>query len=223
MSWRDEKIESSWQPGFDEAGLSLHETTFVIVDLETTGASPTGGNGITEIGAVKVCGGELVGEFSTFVNPGIALPEFITNLTGITDQMLADAPTITEVFPSFLEFVGPHSEVFLVAHNAPFDMGFLKAAARATGNSWPKYKVLDTVSLARLLVGYDEINNYKLGTLATFFNTEVAPNHRALDDAKATVEVLHGLLERLGSHDVTTVDNLLQFLKRIPEKRPRFN
>jgi len=151
------------------------------------------------------------------------LPEFITNLTGITDQMLADAPTITEVFPSFLEFVGPHSEVFLVAHNAPFDMGFLKAAARATGNSWPKYKVLDTVSLARLLVGYDEINNYKLGTLATFFNTEVAPNHRALDDAKATVEVLHGLLERLGSHDVTTVDNLLQFLKRIPEKKPRFN
>lgn len=223
MSWRDEKIESSWQPGFDEAGLSLHETTFVIVDLETTGASPTGGNGITEIGAVKVHGGELVGEFSTFVNPGIALPEFITNLTGITDQMLADAPTITEVFPSFLEFVGPHSEVFLVAHNAPFDMGFLKAAARATGNSWPKYKVLDTVSLARLLVGYDEINNYKLGTLATFFNTDVAPNHRALDDAKATVEVLHGLLERLGSHDVTTVDNLLQFLKRIPEKRPRFN
>lgn len=223
MSWRDEKIESSWQPGFDEAGLSLHETTFVIVDLETTGASPTGGNGITEIGAVKVHGGELVGEFSTFVNPGIALPEFITNLTGITDQMLADAPTITEVFPSFLEFVGPHSEVFLVAHNAPFDMGFLKAAARATGNSWPKYKVLDTVSLARLLVGYDEINNYKLGTLATFFNTDVAPNHRALDDAKATVEVLHGLLERLGSHDVTTVENLLQFLKRIPEKRPRFN
>jgi DNA polymerase III epsilon subunit-like protein len=73
------------------------------------------------------------------------------------------------------------------------------------------------------LVGYDEVPNYKLGTLATFFDTEVSPNHRALDDAKATVEVLHGLLERLGSHDVTTVDNLLQFLKRIPEKKPKFN
>ena len=223
MSWRDEKIESSWQPGFDEAGLALQETTFVIVDLETTGAAPTAGNGITEIGAVKVRGGELIKEFSTFVNPGIALPAFITNLTGITDEMLFDAPDIHSVFPLFLEFVGPHTDVFLVAHNAPFDMGFLKAAAKTAGHSWPKYRVLDTVSLSRLLVGYDEVPNYKLGTLAQFFNTEVAPNHRALDDAKATVEVLHGLLERLGSHDVTTVDNLLQFLKRIPEKKPKFN
>ena len=223
MSWRDEKIESSWQPGFDEAGLALQDTTFVIVDLETTGAAPTAGNGITEIGAVKVRGGEVVGEFNTFVNPGIPLPDFITNLTGITDQMLANAPTIRSVFGTFLEFAGPHSEVFLVAHNAPFDMGFLKAAAKTAGYQWPKYRVLDTVSLARLLVGYDEVPNYKLGTLAQFFNTEVSPNHRALDDAKATVEVLHGLIERLGSHDVTTVDNLIQFLKRVREKKPKFD
>jgi len=223
MSWRDEKIESSWQPGFDEAGLALQETTFVIVDLETTGAAPTAGNGITEIGAVKVRGGEVVGEFNTFVNPGIPLPDFITHLTGITDQMLADAPTIHSVFGTFLEFAGSHSEVFLVAHNAPFDMGFLKAAAKTAGYVWPKYRVLDTVSLARLLVGYDEVPNYKLGTLAQFFNTEVSPNHRALDDAKATVEVLHGLIERLGSHDVTTVDNLIQFLKRVREKKSKFN
>jgi DNA polymerase III epsilon subunit family exonuclease len=223
MSWRDKKIESSWQPGFDEAGLALQETIFVIVDLETTGSAPTAGNGITEIGAVKVIGGELIGEFNTFVNPGIQLPEFITKLTGITDAMLSEAPDIHAVFPSFLEFAGSHTEVFLVAHNAPFDMGFLKAAAKIAGYEWPQYRVLDTVSLARLLVGYDEVPNYKLGTLATFFNTEVSPNHRALDDAKATVEVLHGLLERLGSHDVTTVDNLLQFLKRIPEKKPKFN
>ncbi len=223
MSWRDQKIESSWQPGFDEVGLGLHETTFVIVDLETTGAAPTAGNGITEIGAVKVRGGEVVGEFSSFVDPGIPLPDFITNLTGITDAMLADAPTIHSIFGSFLEFTGSHSDVFLVAHNAPFDMGFLKAAAKTAGHVWPKYRVLDTVSLARLLVGYDEVPNYKLGTLAQFFNTQVSPNHRALDDAKATVEVLHGLIERLGSHDVTTVENLLQFLRRVPEKKPKFN
>ena len=223
MSWRDKKIESSWQPGFDEAGLALQETIFVIVDLETTGSAPTAGNGITEIGAVKVIGGELIGEFNTFVNPGIQLPDFITKLTGITDAMLSEAPDIHAVFPSFLEFAGSHTEVFLVAHNAPFDMGFLKAAAKIAGYEWPQYRVLDTVSLARLLVGYDEVPNYKLGTLAQFFNTEVSPNHRALDDAKATVEVLHGLLERLGSHDVTTVENLLQFLKRIPEKKPKFN
>jgi DNA polymerase III epsilon subunit family exonuclease len=223
MSWRDEKIESSWQPGFDEAGLALQDTTFVIVDLETTGAAPTAGNGITEIGAVKVRGGEVIGEFNTFVNPGIPLPDFITHLTGITDQMLADAPTIHSIFGTFLEFAGSYSEVFLVAHNAPFDMGFLKAAAKTAGYEWPKYRVLDTVSLARLLVGYDEVPNYKLGTLAQFFNTEVSPNHRALDDAKATVEVLHGLIERLGSHDVTTVDNLIQFLKRVREKKPKFD
>lgn len=223
MSWRDEKIPSSWQPGFEEAGQNLQETTFVVVDLETTGASPVGGNGITEIGAVKVRGGAVIGEFNTFIDPGITLPEFITSLTGITNEMLVGQPKISEVFPTFLEFVGGHLDVFLVAHNAPFDVGFLKAAAKSTGNPWPKYRVLDTVSLARLLVGYDEINNYKLGSLAQFFSTEVSPNHRALDDARATVEVLHGLLERLGSHDVTTVENLLQFLKRIPEKKPRFN
>ena len=119
------KIESSWQPSFEETGRGLAETTFIVIDLETTGAAPTNGNGITEIGAVKVRGGELIGEFSTFVNPGIALPDYITSLTGITDQMLSGAPTITEIFPSFMEFLGPHSENYLVAHNAPFDMGFI--------------------------------------------------------------------------------------------------
>ena len=216
------KIESSWQPGFEEAGRGLAETTFIVIDLETTGAAPTNGNGITEIGAVKVRGGELIGEFSTFVNPGIALPDYITSLTGITDQMLSGAPTITEIFPSFMEFLGPHSENYLVAHNAPFDLGFIKAAAKTAGWKWPDFRVLDTVSLARLLVSYEEVINYKLGTLAAFFKTEVLPNHRALDDARATVEVLHGLIERLGGHDVTTVENLVQFLKRVPVRKPKF-
>jgi DNA polymerase III epsilon subunit family exonuclease len=217
------KIQPSWQPGFEVAGRSLADTTFVVVDLETTGAAPTNGNGITEIGAVKVRGGQLIGEFSTFVNPGIPLPDYITSLTGITDQMLASAPTISEIFPSFMEFLGAHTESYLVAHNAPFDLGFIKAAAKTSDWSWPAYPVLDTVSLARLLVSYEEVINYKLGTLAAFFKTEVLPNHRALDDAKATVEVLHGLIERLGGHDVTTVENLVQFLKRVPVRKPKFN
>jgi len=217
------KIEKSWQPGFEEAGRALSETIFVVLDLETTGAAPTQGNGITEIGAVKVRAGEVLGEFSTFINPGIPLPDYITSLTGITDQMLQGAPSITEVFPSFLEFLGSHHETFIVAHNAPFDLGFIKAGAKTAGHAWPTFSVLDTVSLARLLVSYEEVINYKLGTLAKFFNTETAPNHRALDDARATVEVLHGLIERLGGHDVTTVENLIQFLKRVPVRKPKFN
>ncbi len=105
---------------------ALHQTTFVIVDLETTGASPKKGAAITEIGAVKVRGGEQIGEFSSFVNPLAPIPEYITDMTGITDLMLAHAPVIDEIFPTFLEFAGSHTETVLVAHNAPFDLSFLK-------------------------------------------------------------------------------------------------
>ena len=110
---------------FTIATMHLSEATFVVVDLETSGAAPSTGAGITEIGAVKVRGGVVIGEFETFVNPGVQISEFITQLTGITDQMLANAPTIAQVFPSFIEFLGPETENVLVAHNAPFDVGFL--------------------------------------------------------------------------------------------------
>ena len=100
----------------------LHEVVFVILDLETSGAAPSTGAGITEIGAVKVRGGEIIGEFQTFVNPQHGLSDFITSLTGITDDMLADAPKIKSVLPDFFEFLGSHKETVLVAHNAPFDL-----------------------------------------------------------------------------------------------------
>ena len=186
---------------------NLQDVTFVIVDLETTGGAPFGGSEITEFGAVKVRGGEVIGEFSTFVRIDGAIPQFIVEMTGITDEMIADAPGIETVFPQFIEWVGSHEESVLIAHNAPFDISFLKAAALKLEFEWPKYLVLDTVKLGRIAIDRDEVPNYKLGTLAAFFETEVRPTHRALDDGQTTVEIFHRIIERLGSQ-VTTLKEL---------------
>lgn len=198
---------------------TLAETTFVVLDLETSGAAPSTGAGITEIGALKVRGGEIIGQFQTFVNPGHSLPEFITSLTGITDSMLFGAPPIEQVLPTFFEFLGSHEESVLVAHNAPFDIGFLKSAASQNEFSWPNYTIVDTVRIARSALGRDEVRDCKLATLAEFFGASIEPNHRALDDARATVDVLHGIFERLGTFGVTTLNELTTF-KRKRERRP---
>ena len=177
------------QASFDELGTPLHEVTFVVVDLETTGGSPQSCE-ITEIGAVKVRGGEMLGEFQTLVNPGVPIPPFIAVLTGINNSMVAGAPRLGTALPAFLEFAG--AESVLVAHNAPFDIGFLKAACAATGHEWPGNRVLDTARLARQVVTRDEAPNCKLASLARLFRARTTPNHRALSDARATVDVLHG-------------------------------
>lgn len=208
----------------DNKNRRLNETIFVVLDLETTGASPHVGAGITEIGALKVRGGKSIGIFESFINPGQKIPTYITALTGITNEMILSAPTIEVVLPTLLEFLGHEEECVLVAHNAPFDLGFLKAAGKSHGYPWPKYQVLDTVKLARHLLTRDEVRDCKLSTLAQFFDTPIKPTHRALDDAHATVAVLHGLFERLGSFDVDTVEKLFSFLadkkKRLREKIP---
>jgi len=203
-----------WQGSFDDLGRSLAATTFVVVDLETTGGSADDCE-ITEIGAVKVRGGEILGEYKTFVNPGLPIPAFITVLTGITDAMVVDAPKIAELLPGFLEFAGSPTDTVFVAHNAPFDLGFLKTAAKKHGYAWPKYPVVDTVRIARQVMTKEEVPNNKLGSLAAFFGAETTPNHRALDDAKATVDVLHGLFGRLGSFGITTLEELLNFSKQV--------
>ncbi|KUL24975.1 DEDD exonuclease domain-containing protein [Actinoplanes awajinensis] len=202
----------------DPAAVSLADTTFVVLDLETTGGAPDGG-GITEIGAVKVRSGEQLAEFGTLVNPGQPLPPFISVLTGITEAMLRPAPSIETVLPALLEFL---RGAVLVAHNAPYDVGFLKAACAKHGYPWPAPRVLDTAALARRALTNDEVPNRKLGTLAQFFRSTVAPNHRALDDAKATVDVLHGLIERLGSFRVHTLGDAIEFGKAVtPAQRNR--
>ncbi|PRX97033.1 DEDD exonuclease domain-containing protein [Allonocardiopsis opalescens] len=195
------------QGTLDDLGTPLSEVTFVVFDLETTGTRAAA-SGITEIGAVKVRGGEVVGEFATLVDPGSPVPPFITVLTGITDAMLVGAPRIETVLPSFLEFA---EGCVLVAHNAPFDVGFIRTACAEHGYTWPDPPVVDTVPLARRALTRDEVRNHKLSTLADFFRVPEPPNHRALADARATVAVLHGLLERLGSFGVATLEELRSF------------
>ena len=192
----------------------LSETTFAVLDLETSGGSPNSGAGITEIGVVKVRGGTVLGTFQSFIDPGHSLPPFITQLTGITDEMLFSAPFIDEVLPTLFEFLGSTDETVLVAHNSPFDMSFLKAAALAHELAWPNYLTVDTARLARAVLDRDEVSNCKLGTLATFFNAQTSPNHRALDDALATVDVLHGIIERLAGHQVWTFEEMRIFPSR---------
>jgi DNA polymerase-3 subunit epsilon len=206
------------QATFDELGTPLHEVTFVVVDLETTGGSPASCE-ITEIGAVKVRGGERLGEFQTLVNPGVPIPPFISVLTGISDSMVAGAPRLGAALPAFLEFAG---DAVLVAHNAPFDIGFLKAACAASGREWPGNRVLDTARLARQVVTRDEAPNCKLASLARLFRAGTTPDHRALSDARATVDVLHGMLERLGTLGVRSLDELSTFSSRVsPAQRAK--
>ena len=206
----------SWQPSFDELGRALIDTTFVVVDLETTGGSHSSA-AITEIGAVKIRGGEIIGEFQTLVNPESPIPAFITVLTGITDAMVVEAPTIGAALFSFLEFAGSPNDTVLIAHNAPFDIGFLKSAAAKCATPWPNFQVLDTARIARYVVTRDEAQNCKLSTLAAFFGATTSPDHRALSDARATVDVFHGILDRLGSFGVTTLEDLKSFTNRVTD------
>ena len=204
-------------PTGDPLDVDLREVTFAVVDLETTGGAAGDGTGITEVGAVKVRGGERLGELATLVDPGTRLPPFITVLTGITEAMVAQAPPIGKVLPSLLEFL--HGAVF-VAHNAPYDVGFLKAACAAYGHHWPKPVVLDTAALARRVLIAEEVPNRRLATLAAHFGTSARPTHRALDDARATVEVLHALIGRLAGFGVHTLRDTVEFVKAVsPEQR----
>lgn len=205
------------QPTFEDVGTPLHAVTFVVVDLETTGTSPATA-AITEIGAVKVQGGEVLGELQTLVDPGTEVPAQISVLTGITSSMVRGAPRIEAVLPMFLEFLG---DAVLVAHNASFDVSFLKAAAAAHGWPWPGNQVVDTVALARRAVARDEVRNYRLGTLAAHLGSRVVPDHRALTDARATVDVLHAILGRLGPLGVTHLEDLATAADAVPAARRR--
>ncbi|SDO84234.1 DNA polymerase-3 subunit epsilon [Pedococcus dokdonensis] len=205
------------QGTFDDLGTALADVTFVVVDLETTGGSPAD-SAITEIGAVKVRAGEVLGEFQTLVNPHLPIPPFIQSLTGITTAMVADAPRIEAALPAFLDFA---RGAVLVAHNAGFDIGFLKMAARDQGIEWPRHAVLDTVHLARQLVTRDEARNHKLSTLAALFGATVTPDHRALHDAQATVDVLHALIGRVGSLGVHTLEELASYTSRVSPAQRR--
>ena len=167
------------QRSFDDLGTPLHDTTFCVLDLETTGGNRND-DMITEIGVVKVRGGEWLGTFHTLVNPGRAIPPQITVLTGLTDAVVQTAPRIERVLGSLMDFLG---DAVFVAHNASFDLGFVRAALARDGRLEYRPTVVDTAALARRMLR-DEVPNCKLSTLASRLRLDHTPSHRALDDAR---------------------------------------
>ena len=198
MSYPRVTIGGMWEPFQTslEQAVPLAEVTFCVVDLETTGGSPVDAR-ITEVGAVGYRGGERLGTFQTLVDPGQPIPPYVAHLTSIDDRMVAGAPSIEVVLPSFLEF---SRGATFVAHNARFDFSFLNASLdRAEREPLPGPPVC-TAKLARRIV-WPDVPNVRLETLSNHFRTHARPSHRALQDAEACGEVLHALLEigeRLG-------------------------
>ncbi len=177
------------------------DTTYCVLDLETTGFSATTEK-ITEVGIMKVKNGEVIDQFSCFVNPQKHIPQRVTEVTNITDDMVKDAETIEQVFPQILAFI---EGSVLVAHNAPFDMGFLKQNAINLGYEFD-YTYLDTLSLAKDL--FPDYKKYKLGKIAENLGIKVEVAHRALDDVDTTVKVFHVMLDMLKKRGAKTVDDI---------------
>ncbi|OYO40584.1 PolC-type DNA polymerase III, partial [Lachnotalea glycerini] len=171
------------------------DETHVVFDLETTGFSPIK-NKIIEIGAVKIIAGEIVDRFSAFVNPTVPIPFEIEKLTGINDNMVINEPKIEEILPKFMEFCNGS---VMVAHNAGFDMGFIKANCAKLGLECD-YTVIDTVAMARLLL--PSLNRYKLDSVAKTLGVSLENHHRAIDDAGCTAEIYIKFIEMLKERDI---------------------
>ena len=177
------------------------DSDYVVFDIETTGLSPKH-NKIIEIGAVRIVGGKIVDTYNQFVNPQVPIPYSITKLTSIKDSMVMDAPTIDTVLPEFLEYVG---DSILVAHNAGFDTGFIREAARLQEISFDS-TVMDTLTLSQVLV--PELGKYTLDRLCKQFNVSLENHHRACDDAYATAEIFLKLIDMLKAREVHTLEEL---------------
>ena len=185
-------------------GQSLDDT-FVVFDIETTGLSRET-ESITEIGAVKLQDGKIVDRFSTFVNPEKPISEEITKLTGITDEMVADAPLIQDILPEFLDFCG---DAVMVAHNANFDMGFIRVNAERKCGIEVKNTVLDTLELSRSLL--PELNKHKLNLVCDHLGVSLEGHHRAVNDAEATAEVFRKFIDMLVEKKIYHVDDINVF------------
>lgn len=196
----------------DAAGddTPLFRVTFVVLDVETTGAAP-GPAALTEVGAAAYRGGELLGTFDTLVQPNCCVPAFITELTGITDAMVAAAPLPRTVLPAFAEFVG---QAVVVGHNVAFDLAFLDEALAGCGRASLANPVVDTLALARRMVR-DVVPDCALSTLATTLRLEHQPRHRALADALATADLLHRLIEQAAGFGVERLGDLLALPDRL--------
>ena len=191
------------------------DTTYCVLDLETTGFSATTEK-ITEIGIMKLKDVEVIDEFSCFVNPEKHIPERVTEVTNITDDMVKDAETIDKVFPKVLEFL---EDSVIVAHNAGFDVGFLKQNAKALGYEFD-YTYLDTLSLAKDL--FPEYKKYKLGKIADNLGIKVEVAHRALDDVDTTVKVFNVMVDMLKKRGAKKLDDIDQVSRTEEAKKEEY-
>ena len=180
------------------------DTTYCVLDLETTGFSPRTEK-ITEIGVMKIKNGEVLEEFSCFVNPEKPIPQRVVEVTNITDEMVKDAETIDKVFPKLLEFI---KGTVLVAHNAKFDIGFLKYVAKDLGYDFD-FTYIDTLSLAKDI--FPHFKKYKLGKIADELGIKVEVAHRALDDVDTTVKVFNVMLEKIKEKGIEFVADIDQY------------
>jgi DNA polymerase III subunit alpha, Gram-positive type len=177
------------------------DTTYCVLDLETTGFSPVTEK-ITEIGIMKLQDGKVIDTFSCFVNPQKPIPAKVVEVTNITDDMVKDAETIEQVFPKMLEFI---KDSVMVAHNASFDVGFLKHNARILGYDFD-FTYVDTLSLAQEV--FPDFKTYKLGRIAKNLGIKVEVAHRALDDVDTTVKVFKIMLEKLKERGAKTLEDI---------------
>ncbi len=210
-AWRYETQQS-----FDDLGTPLHQVTFVVLDVETTGGSPAIAS-LTEVAAARFRGGELLGTYQTLVRPDERIPPLIIALTGITDAMVSGAPRVGEMLPSLIEFIGG---AVLVGHNLRFDLAFLDHALVSTGRDRLTNARVDTLALSRRLVR-DMVPNCKLGTLASTLRLPHQPSHRALADVLATGDLLHALLERAGSFGIVELEELLHLTSLLGHPQAR--
>ena len=177
------------------------DTTYCVLDLETTGFSAVTER-ITEVGIMKIQNGEVIDKFSEFVNPQKHIPQRVTEVTNITDEMVKDAPTIKVLFPKILEFI---KGTVLVAHNATFDIGFLKQNAQRLGYDFD-YTYIDTLSMARAL--FPDFKKYKLGKIAEKLGIKVEVAHRALDDVDTTVKVLNVMMKEIKKRGAKKIEDI---------------
>jgi DNA polymerase III epsilon subunit family exonuclease len=191
----------------------LHESDFVVVDVETTGAK-TPPCRVTEIGAYRIENGRIVAEFQTLVNPQARIPPFIVGLTGITDEMVRDAPLFEEIASDWLRFAG---DAVLVAHNSQFDTRFLN---HEVSRLYPGRRMINshicTVKLSRSAV--PGLLNYRLHTVAQHFQIPIFNRHRAAGDALATAEIFIRILDRLHEHGVRDLAEARRFRMQMPEQ-----
>ncbi len=187
---------------FGEAHGEFSETEFVIFDIETTGLSPLTCQ-ITEIGGVLYRNGEVLDRFSTFVDPGQSIPQNIVELTGITDDMVKGAPTPEEAVRSFLAFCGDRT---LIAHNANFDMGFIKKACEDYGIPL-KNAYLDTLALSRFL--NTDLKKHKLDTLQEYFGLPEFNHHRAFEDAEVLGQIFDCMVKKMEQEGMTSLDAMM--------------